>query len=174
MAAAELEPAAPGVGADAAAPVAASASPRPPQPPDAAEPAKAKGAKPAKAAKAAKDKGKKKQADDAGVDPRAPNVAAHPRAAHAVARAKSWGALAGFALGGYLSLPTHTVADAGLRALLAGIVAYVAVWAGALFVWRRVVMLELRARQHALIAGSTSAGPSEPRGRRQAGTTGGP
>ena len=73
---------------------------------------------------------------------RGPSVAAHPRAARQVARAKGWAGLIGFALGGYLSLPTNTLAAAGLRALVAGIVCYVVAWAGAVFVWRRLVMLE--------------------------------
>jgi hypothetical protein len=79
-----------------------------------------------------------------------PSVAGHPRAARAVARAKGWGALAGFLLGGYLSLPTHTVASAGVRAIVAGLVCYVVVWAGAVFFWRRMVMLEIKAREQEL------------------------
>lgn len=71
-----------------------------------------------------------------------PTVAAHPRAVLHVARAKGWGGLIGFALGGYLSLPTSTLAVAGLRALVAGIACYLAGWAGALFVWRQLVMLQ--------------------------------
>jgi len=81
-----------------------------------------------------------------------PSVAAHPRAARAVARAKGWGALAGFLLGGYLSLPTNTVAMAVVRALVAGLICYVAVWAGAVFIWRRLVMLEIKGRQQKLLA----------------------
>ena len=49
-----------------------------------------------------------------------PSVAAHPRAVRAVGRAKGWGALIGFMLGGYESLPTHTVAETLLRALISG------------------------------------------------------
>lgn len=79
------------------------------------------------------------------------SLAEHPRATHSVARAKAWGGLAGFVLGGYLSLSTHTLADAGLRALAAGVVCYVATWAIAVFVWRRLVVAELsHARQQAL------------------------
>jgi hypothetical protein len=98
------------------------------------------------------------------------SLAAHPRAAHGVARAKAWGGLAGFVLGGYLSLSTHTLADAGLRALAAGVVCYVAAWAVAVFVWRRLVVAELsHARQEALAAEiakltSTSAEPSSSTG----------
>jgi len=121
-----------------------------------------------KAAKKQKKEGKKKsgKGDEpaGGGDPGGPSVAAHPRAARGVARAKAWGGLAGFVLGGYLSLPTHTVADAGLRALIAGMVCYVAVWAAAVFVWRRLVMLELRARQQQLAAGAPAGGGSSRNG----------
>jgi hypothetical protein len=79
------------------------------------------------------------------------SIAAHPRAARTVARAKGWGGLVGFLLGGYLSLPTNTFAGAGLHALIAGVVCYVAVWAGAVFLWRHLVVAELRTRQHELL-----------------------
>lgn len=95
-----------------------------------------------------KGKGAAKPAETSTSTGDAPSLAEHPRAVRAVARAKSWGALAGFALGGYLSLPTHTLAQSGFRALLAGIVCYVAVWAGSVFVWRRLVLAELRHHQH--------------------------
>ncbi|HXA55715.1 MAG TPA: hypothetical protein VNV37_12655 [Solirubrobacteraceae bacterium] len=75
-------------------------------------------------------------------------LAEHPRAVRAIARAKGWGALLGFLVGGYLSLPTHTLAQAGFRALLAGIVCYVAAWAACVFVWRRLAVAELRGAQH--------------------------
>lgn len=117
---------------------------------EAAEAAKApaKSPKAKEARKPRKGKPKEEDADEGAGD--APSVAAHPRAARSVARAKSWGALVGFVLGGYLSLPTHTVAGAGVRAILAGLVCYVAVWGGALFFWRRIVMLEINARQEEL------------------------
>lgn len=97
-----------------------------------------------------KGKGGAAKPDDGSTSARGagPSLAEHPRAVRAVARAKSWGALAGFLLGGYLSLPTHTLAQSGFRALLAGIVCYVAVWAGSVFVWRRLVVAELRHHQH--------------------------
>ncbi len=140
------------------APVAASPEPRtaelPPAPPagkdeKAKKPKKsAKGEKGGKGAKAAK--GAESAADG-------PNVAAHPRAARAVARAKGWGALLGFVIGGYLSLPTNTLAAAGVRALLAGVVCYVAAWAGAVFLWRRLVMLEIKSREQQLLAAAQAA-----------------
>jgi len=94
-------------------------------------------------------KGKARAVDEAPAE--GPSVAAHPRAARAIARAKGWGALGGFLLGGYLSLPTHTLASAGLRAIIAGTVCYVAVWAGAVFFWRRMVVLEIKAREQELV-----------------------
>jgi len=126
-------------------PVAASPEPRAPE---------KKGA--AKADK--KDKkgkgGKQGKGDDEDeqLDGGAPSIAAYPRAARSVALVKGWGGLAGFVLGGYLSLPTNTLAGAGLRALVAGIVCYVVAWGGAVFVWRRLVMIELRSREHQLAA----------------------
>ena len=79
-------------------------------------------------------------------------LAEHPRAARSVARAKAWGGLAGFLLGGYLSLPTQTLAGAGLRALAAGVVCYVAAWAAAVFLWRRMLVAELHQAKHDLLA----------------------
>ena len=111
-------------------------------------PAKPK-AKAKEARKPRKGKPKDEAGESAGGD--GPSVAGHPRAARAVARAKGWGALAGFLLGGYLSLPTHTVASAGVRAIVAGLVCYVSVWAGAVFFWRRMVMLEIKAREQELV-----------------------
>jgi hypothetical protein len=107
--------------------------------------------------KQAKDKkgkgkaGKGKQPDGAATDSGL-SLAGHPRAVRAVARAKGWGALIGFLLGGYFSLPTHTLAQAGFRALLAGLVCYVAVWSASVFVWRRLVVAELRHAQHELLS----------------------
>jgi|CZKG01.1.fsa_nt_gi hypothetical protein len=112
-----------------------------------------------KSEKGKKDKGKKGKkasapAEEAGGEP---SISAHPRAARAVARAKSWGGLGGFLIGGYLSLPTATPVDAGLRALLAGIVCYVAAWAGAVFAWRRLVVIEIKAREQQLLAATQGA-----------------
>jgi hypothetical protein len=140
---------APATAEASAAPVAA--PPLEPQKPD-------KKAQAAKDGKSKEGKKAKKGKDGAGDDERArldtpgPNVAAHPRARRAVARAKGWGGLVGFVLGGYLSLPTNTLATAGLRALIAGVVCYVAAWAGAVFIWRRLVILELKGREQQLLS----------------------
>ena len=111
----------------------------------------------AKAGKAKKEKKGKKGAEASGDGGDGPSVAAHPRASLAVARAKSWGGLVGFLVGGYMSLPTGTLVEAGLRALLAGVVCYVAVWAAAVFVWRRLVILEIKAREQQLVTAIQSA-----------------
>ena len=118
--------------------------------------AKSKGAE----GKKGKDE-KAASAEDSG----SPSVAAHPRAARTVAQAKGWGGLAGFFIAGYLSLPTGTLAQAGLRALIAGSICYVAAWAGAVFVWRRLVIVELKGREQALLADAQAAlVPGEPVG----------
>jgi hypothetical protein len=124
-------------------------APSPAEQPTAVQPAvKAPDAKADKKGKKGEKKGKGKAAV---ADGDGPSVAAHPRAARAVARAKGWGGLAGFALAGYMSLPTNTVADSILRALVAGIACYVAAWAAAVFLWRRLVMLELKGREQQLM-----------------------
>ena len=97
-----------------------------------------------------KDKQAKSSAGK-GADAGGLSLAAHPRAARRVAEAKAWGGLGGFMLGGYLSLPTHSASEAALRALLAGVVCYVVVWAAAVFVWRRLVVAELRHAEHELL-----------------------
>ncbi len=120
-----------------------------PAAPAAPEAKASKGAKgSAKAPKAPKAaKASKAVVSDAG----GPSVAAHPRAARAVARSKAWAGLVGFGLGAYFSLPTGTVAEALARALGAGIVSYLAVWAASVFAWRRLVILELKAREQQLL-----------------------
>jgi hypothetical protein len=146
---------APVIDAAPAAPVAA--PPRAPAKPD-KKAAKAndsnKNGKDKKAKKGKKDDG---DADGSDLAADGPNIAAHPRAVRAVARTKSWGGLVGFMLGGYLSLPTNTVAVAGLRALIAGLVCYVAAWAGAVFVWKRLVILELKGREHQILSATNAA-----------------
>lgn len=151
---AEAEPAAATAVAEPPAPAPAQAGGAAPDPP-AKAPAAGKAAKRPQVAKGAKEAkkdkgGKGAEAPEPGAD--GPSVAAHPRAARSVARAKGWGGLIGFLLGGYMSLPTNTLAAAGLRALVAGLVCYVAVWAGAVFVWRRLVMLEIKGREQQLMA----------------------
>ena len=109
-----------------------------------------------KAAKRTKGKDAKggKPADGGSAD--GPSVAGHPRAARQVALAKGWGGLIGFVLGGYLSLPTNTLVEAGVRALVAGSVCYVVAWGVAVFAWRQLVVIEIKRRQQDLLANATS------------------
>jgi predicted lipid-binding transport protein (Tim44 family) len=125
--------------------------------------AKAEAGKKAKTPKGKKSKGADSKSDkDAPDASGAPSVAAHPRAARSVARAKGWGGLAGFLIAGYLSLPTGTLAGAALRALVAGSVCYVAAWAGAVFVWRRLVVIEIKNREQQLLSAvHVAEGPGE-------------
>ena len=142
------------------APAPGAASSTAPQAPPAGQAGK-KGKEPkSKDAKGKKGKGEKAvTAEDSG----SPSVAAHPRAARAVAQAKAWGGLAGFFIAGYLSLPTGTLAQTALRALIAGSVCYVAAWAGAVFVWRRLVIVEIKGREQALLADARATlGAAEP------------
>jgi hypothetical protein len=141
----------------AAEPVAAPPPKAPKKPPAAKADKGGKDAK-GKGGKGSK-KNAKKGAEEAEGD--GPNIAAHPRAVRAIARAKSWGGLAGFAFGGYVSLSSNTLATAGLRALVAGVVCYVAVWAGAVFLWRRLVILEIKGREQQLIAAANAGAPRE-------------
>jgi len=118
----------------------------------------AKGEK-AKGAKGEKGKKAGKAAKGELLEATGPSVAAHPRAARAVARAKASAGLLGFGLGAYFSLPTGTLAEALARALGAGIVSYIAVWAGAVFVWRRLVILELKGREQQLLGAARARQP---------------
>jgi hypothetical protein len=135
-------------------------------PPGASEEASATAAAPkggGKGEKGKKDakKDSKKKKPEAGAGD-GPSLAGHPRAVRSVARAKSWGGLAGFLFAGYVSLPTSTIAEAGMRALVAGVICYVATWAGAVFVWRRFVILEIKAREQQLIAAARARAGGEP------------
>lgn len=108
--------------------------------------------KPKKAA--GKAKGKGKGGDAAAM----PSVANHPRAGAQVARAKAWGGLVGFLLVAVLSWRAGApLADTLLRALAGGVVGYVATWAGAVLVWRHLIVAELRAvRRHRAAAAAAA------------------
>ncbi|HUN77644.1 MAG TPA: hypothetical protein VMU32_01860 [Solirubrobacteraceae bacterium] len=116
---------------------------------DAKDKGNGKGKKSKGEGKATKDKGAPDASEAAGPGL---SLAAHPRAARRVAEAKAWGALGGFLLGGYLSLATHSPFETALRALIAGAVCYVAVWAVAVFLWRRLIVAELRHAEHELLS----------------------
>jgi hypothetical protein len=91
----------------------------------------------------------KRKAKD-GVAPEAPatpsvSLAAHPRARVAVRRLRGRCGIGGFVLVGLLCLRAGVPgADAALRALVGGIVAYFAAWACGIAVYRQLVVSELR------------------------------
>jgi hypothetical protein len=76
----------------------------------------------------------------------------HPRAVLRIKQVKEAGGLGGFLIGGYLSFHTHTMFETGLRALMAGIACYVVMWGAAVFLWRHLIIAELRSREHSLMA----------------------
>ncbi len=132
-------------------------------PPQAAEKPSAEksaaAAKPGKESKSSKQsKSSRSKPDKVAASSDTPSVAAHPRAARNVALAKGWGGLGGFLVAGYLSLPTDTLAEAALRALVAGSVCYVVAWAGAVFIWRRLVMIEIKGREQRLLIATQPPG----------------
>ena len=78
--------------------------------------------------------------------PRMISVAEHPRAGASVRRAKSWGGLIAFALmlaAGLLGGVDTTTAVG--RAVVGGIVGYLAVWAAAVAIWRHLLRAEAKA-----------------------------
>jgi hypothetical protein len=72
-------------------------------------------------------------------------LSAHPRAQRQIRRAKGFGGLAGFALMAWFSWRSGTdFVHLGLRAILGGMISYVAVWAAAVYTWRQVTIAEIR------------------------------
>jgi hypothetical protein len=99
-----------------------------------------------KEAKAKPAKGKAKGKAPATTGEPLPSVAAHPRAGAQIARVKAWGGLGGFALTAYLSWRAGVpIPNLLLRAIAGGVVGWLVLWAGAVTVWRHLVIAELRA-----------------------------
>lgn len=73
-----------------------------------------------------------------------PRLSAHPKARRHIRAAKAWSGLTAFVLVQYLALHAGLpMFDAGLRALAAGVIAYVIGWMVAVTVWRQVAVAEL-------------------------------
>ena len=67
----------------------------------------------------------------------------HPRATRQIELARGWGGIGAFALVGLLALHSRVpAASAGLRALIAGVVGYMACWFLAVMVWRHLAVAE--------------------------------
>jgi hypothetical protein len=79
------------------------------------------------------------------------SVAAHPRATRLVREAREVAGLAGFLLAGWISLSTHALADALLRAIITGFICQLVVWAAATLLCRHLITAELRTREQALM-----------------------
>lgn len=74
----------------------------------------------------------------------------HPRASRQIELARGWGGIGVFALVALLSLQAGAEPfEAGVRALLAGVVAYMAAWALAVLVWRHLALAETAAARKA-------------------------
>jgi hypothetical protein len=74
-------------------------------------------------------------------------LSAHPRATMQIRRIKAYGGLAGFALMAWFSHRSGTdFVHLGLRAIIGGMAAYVVTWAAAVYIWRQIVVAEIRAK----------------------------
>ena len=78
-------------------------------------------------------------------------VAEHPRASRFVRKAREAAGLAGFLIGGWMSLSTHSLSGALLRALIAGLACQLVVWAAAVLLCRHLIVAEIKSREDALM-----------------------
>jgi type VI protein secretion system component VasK len=100
------------------------------------------------AKKDGKGKGKGGKGAAGGPQQIQPSVSAHPRAKRSITRAKAWGGLLVFASVALLSHRAGvTPFEVGVRALVAGIAAYLVVWFLAVLLWQRLVVHELKQEQ---------------------------
>jgi hypothetical protein len=72
-------------------------------------------------------------------------ISAHPRAALQIRRWKARGGIVGALVMAWLSHRSGTdFVHLGLRAILGGLVTYMAVWAAAVYIWRQIAVAEIR------------------------------
>ena len=110
-------------------------------------------------------KDKKKTAKDAPADPNTPRLSAHPKARRQIRAAKAWSGLTVFLLVQVLAVRAGLpVFDAGLRALTAGVAAYVAAWLIAVVVWRQLALAEVVAFNRRLAASTGASADPEVEG----------
>jgi hypothetical protein len=80
------------------------------------------------------------------------SLAGHPRATRAIGSAKGYGGLGGFALGALLSLRAGVpLPDAAVRGVESGLGGYVALWFGAVMVWRQLAVAEVESTRRRLL-----------------------
>lgn len=86
-------------------------------------------------------------AESAGGDEDRPyTIDDHPNARRSIEHTRSWAAVVSFALVTLMSVQAAVPAfDAGVRGLIAGVLAYVLAWSVAVTIWREVVRSELEA-----------------------------
>jgi len=85
-------------------------------------------------------------------------VAKHPRARRSIRTTKAWAALLAFIIVEYRCLKGGMTFDQSVvRALLAGIGAYLLAWIVAVIVWRQLVVAEIEAFRRRLIAAAEEA-----------------
>lgn len=90
-------------------------------------------------------------------------VGKHPRARRSIRTIKAWAALLTFLIVAYKCLRHGMTFDQSLvRALLAGIAAYVVAWIVAVIVWRQLVVAEIEARRRELIAEAEAEAAAHP------------
>jgi hypothetical protein len=91
-------------------------------------------------------------------DASTPRVADHPVAARQIARARAWAALGGFVIVFWLShragLPFP---QAGMRAIVGGIVCRVVAWGVAVSVWRALIPAQIAAAQRRRLVAAQEA-----------------
>ncbi|UGS33750.1 hypothetical protein [Capillimicrobium parvum] len=104
----------------------------------------------------------KKAAKGGGADPTTPRLSAHPKARRQIRAAKAWSGLTVFLLVQFLALRAGLpMFDAGLRALAAGVAAYVAAWLIAVVIWRQLAMAEVEAFRRRMAAAARSGAEAE-------------
>lgn len=101
-----------------------------------------------------------------------PSIAEHPRAARHVRQARQAAGLIGFVVAGWTSMATSTLAETLLRALIAGIVCQVVVWAAAVALFRHLILAELKSREHALLQAAKARAEAQERAQADVGTRG--
>jgi hypothetical protein len=103
-------------------------------------------------------KDKKKKGRGAPADPNTPRLSAHPKARRQIRAAKAWSGLTVFLLVQFLALRAGLpMFDAGMRALAAGLVAYVAAWLIGVVIWRQLAMAEVEEFKQRIAAARAEA-----------------
>jgi hypothetical protein len=93
-----------------------------------------------------KGKGKRKDAKASPNDWPLINVAQHPRARTSINRSKAWAGLIAFVVVAIFSWKAGVEpVEVGVRAIGAGIAAYVVIWAAAVALWQRLIVAEAKA-----------------------------